>query len=202
SVTGSSGESQGHDSVLSTHSPTPPPFSPWRDMETPEGNAGRTPPSNTDSVSTLARSPDASIVVSAEDDEEEDPATLTVARLARLQVVDGDGPGTSTTHVLVGAWLQGQDHHSFAPGHLQQCRWEAQRNPPPASPTSTDDSDVGADDRFWRDRLRAPLERAIAEANQAWDNNAGDIAPAPEDSEPRVASAISMRTVMTSEMTC
>ncbi|KAI8035804.1 hypothetical protein M5D96_011403 [Drosophila gunungcola] len=101
-----------------------------------------TPPGNTDYVSTLARSPDASIVVSgdvpeafepqAEDDEEEEPTTLTVARLARQQVDDGDEPGTSTTHVLVGAWLQGQDRHSFAHGHLQQCLWEAQRNPPRA----------------------------------------------------------------------
>ncbi|KAI8036003.1 hypothetical protein M5D96_011219 [Drosophila gunungcola] len=55
---------------------------------------------------------------------------------------------------------------------------------PPASPTSTDDSDVGADDRFWRDRPRGPLEHAIADPNQAWEDYAGDIAPAPEDSEP------------------
>ncbi|KAI8034902.1 hypothetical protein M5D96_012320 [Drosophila gunungcola] len=66
-------------------------------------------------------------------------------------------PGHRPPTVLVGARLQGQNHHSFAPGHLQQCPTE-----PPASPTSTDDSD----------------------ANQAWDDYAGDIAPAPEDSEP------------------
>ncbi|KAI8036395.1 hypothetical protein M5D96_010807, partial [Drosophila gunungcola] len=128
SVNGSSGKTQGHDLVLSTQSPTPPPFIPWRGMGTPEGHASHFPPGNTDSVSTLARSPDASIVVSAEDDEEEEPTTPTVVRLARLQVDDGDEPGTSTTHVLVGAWLQGQDRHSFA----QQCLWEAQRNPPRA----------------------------------------------------------------------
>ncbi|KAI8035109.1 hypothetical protein M5D96_012111 [Drosophila gunungcola] len=61
-------------------------------MGTPEGHACNTSPGNTDSVSTLARSPDASIVVSgdvpeafeplAEDDEEEEPNTPTVARLA------------------------------------------------------------------------------------------------------------------------
>ncbi|KAI8035987.1 hypothetical protein M5D96_011203 [Drosophila gunungcola] len=132
---------------------------PWEAWEHPKDTLVSTPPFNTDYMSTLARSPDASIVVccdvpeafepQAEDDEEEEPTTLTVARLARQQVDDGDEPGTSTTHVLVGAWLHVQDRHSFAPGHLQQCLWEAQ-----------------------------------PEANQTWEDFAGDIAPAPEDSEP------------------
>ncbi|KAI8034663.1 hypothetical protein M5D96_012559 [Drosophila gunungcola] len=107
-------------------------------MGTPEGPAGRTPP-RTDSVSTLARSPDASIVVSGdvpeafepltEDDEEEEPTTPKVARLAQLQVDDGDEPGTPTTHDLVGAWLQGQDHHSFAPGRPNGAPPRAQHPP-------------------------------------------------------------------------
>uniref|UniRef100_A0A6P4E9N0 Proline-rich receptor-like protein kinase PERK10 n=1 Tax=Drosophila rhopaloa TaxID=1041015 RepID=A0A6P4E9N0_DRORH len=93
------------DSVLSTRSPTPPPFSPWQGMRSPEGPADRTPPDNTDSVSTEVRSPDVSMVVSGDvpeppvpeplpgDYEEEEPTTPTVARLARLQVDDGDEPG-------------------------------------------------------------------------------------------------------------
>ncbi|XP_044312549.1 uncharacterized protein LOC123037113 [Drosophila rhopaloa] len=193
STASNSGESQGGDSVLSTHSPTPPPFSPWQGMRSPEGPASLNPPDNADSVSTEVRSPDVSMVVSGDvpevfeplpgDDEEEEPTTPTIARLARLQVDDEDEPGASTTHILVGAWLQGQDHHAFAPGHLQRCLWEAHRSSP-ASPTSTDDSDVGVDGRFWRDRPQAQVERAIAEANRAWDGYAGDVAPAPEGSEP------------------
>ncbi|KAI8033467.1 hypothetical protein M5D96_013776, partial [Drosophila gunungcola] len=149
--TGRSGESQGHDSVLSTHSPTSPPFSPLRGMGTPEGHAGRTHPGNTDSVSTLAGSPDASIVTSPG----HRPPTLWWAHGCRVR--------TTTLSPL--------DTYSNASGR-------------PSRKTSTDDSDVGADDRFWRDRPRTPLEHAIAEANQAWDDYAGDIAPAPEDSGP------------------
>ncbi|KAI8036002.1 hypothetical protein M5D96_011218 [Drosophila gunungcola] len=60
--------------------------------ELPKDTLVSTPPGNTDYVSTLARSPDASIVVCgdvpeafeplAEDDKEEEPTTPTVARLA------------------------------------------------------------------------------------------------------------------------
>ncbi|KAI8036576.1 hypothetical protein M5D96_010647 [Drosophila gunungcola] len=102
------------------------------------------------------------------------------------------------------AWLDCRWTTETSPGHRPPTSWWAHgcrvrtttlspldtcsnasgrpsRTPPP---TSTDDSDVGADDRFWRDRPRAPLEHAIAEANQAWDDYAGDIAPVPENSEP------------------
>ncbi|KAI8036001.1 hypothetical protein M5D96_011217 [Drosophila gunungcola] len=67
---------------------------------------------------------------------------------------------------------------------------------PPASPTSTDDSDVGADDRFWRDRPRAPLRTRPGRITLA---TSLQLRRTPS---PGVVSALSMRTVMTSEMTC
>jgi len=47
--------------------------------------------------------------------------------LARLQVFESGEPGTATVHRSVDAWIQSQERHAFAPGYLEQCRWDAER---------------------------------------------------------------------------
>ncbi|XP_070854965.1 histone-lysine N-methyltransferase SETD1B-like [Drosophila suzukii] len=173
------------DSVLSDRSPTPPRFSPILSLQSREARNG-------DSISTVPWSPDASIAVSGEPpaafavgasgDEDDDPTAPTVARLARLQIFESGEPGTATVHRSVDAWIQSQEHHAFAPGYLEQCRWEAERCPS-GSPMSSDDSSVAMDGRFGAGQLRAPQQPVIDEANRAWEDYGGYVNPEPGEAD-------------------
>jgi len=99
--------------------------------------------------------------------EDEEPTTHTVARLARLQVADG---ARDLDHPSLGLRLVAK------PG-LKHVRTRTSGAMPLGGPAASprehdflDDSSVGDDGRFWADRPRVPLERALTEANRSWED--------------------------------
>ncbi|XP_070134385.1 uncharacterized protein [Drosophila bipectinata] len=186
------------DSVL--ESPIISPTSQWNPLIMPfvPETCGNAPPptyeiGDQDSVSTepyprrLTRSVMERGLSPVRSDGEESPTKVTTARSSRVPV-----PGSCQ---LVSAWLDTQDRHSFAPGHLEQCREEARvvaptiysyydesdeyvsspeqdreevRAETPSLSASSEESDGVINWQFHEARPEEQRRAAVAAANERW----------------------------------